>query len=105
MFVGGYNRDNQPKLYLIEPSGMITQWKAHAIGKNSKTVVDYLQKNYKEEIVALQGARLLTRALCEIVDNPRQNLDLAIVNEKGVRFLLPEEIDKLVTSVEEEVKK
>ena len=32
MFVGGYNREVIPKLYLVEPSGMITSWKAHAIG-------------------------------------------------------------------------
>lgn len=73
--------------------------------KNSKTVVDYLQKNYKEDTASVQGARLLCRALCEIVDNPRQNLELAIVNEKGVRFLTTDEINKLVASVEEEIKK
>lgn len=32
MFVAGFNRENNPKLYLVEPSGMITSWKAHAIG-------------------------------------------------------------------------
>jgi 20S proteasome subunit alpha 4 len=32
MFVAGFDREHQPKLYLIEPSGMITSWKAHAIG-------------------------------------------------------------------------
>lgn len=32
MFVAGFNREHQPKLYLVEPSGMITSWKAHAIG-------------------------------------------------------------------------
>lgn len=32
MFVAGFNREHVPKLYLVEPSGMITSWKAHAIG-------------------------------------------------------------------------
>ena len=32
MFVAGFNREHQPKLYMVEPSGMITNWKAHAIG-------------------------------------------------------------------------
>lgn len=73
--------------------------------KNSKTVVDYLQKNFKDDVSVVQGARLLCRALCEIVDNPRQNLELAVITEKGVRFLTNEEIDKLVASVEEEIKK
>jgi 20S proteasome alpha/beta subunit len=68
-------------------------------------VVDHLQKNYKEEISVVQGARLLTRALCEIVDNPRQNLELAVITEKGTKFLTTAELDKLVASIEEELKK
>lgn len=32
MFLGGINRDGVPKLFMIEPSGMITDWKAHAVG-------------------------------------------------------------------------
>lgn len=35
MFVAGFNREHMPKLYLVEPSGMITSWKAHAIGFTS----------------------------------------------------------------------
>lgn len=68
-------------------------------------MVDHLQKHFKEDISVVQGARLLTRALCEIVDNPRQNMELAVVTEKGTKFLSAEEIDKLVLSVEEELKK
>lgn len=105
MFVAGFNRDHQPKLYLVEPSGMITSWKAHAIGKNNKSVVDHLQKNFKEDLTVVQGARLLTRSLCEIVDNPRQNLELAVITEKGTKFITPEELDKLVVSIEDELKK
>ena len=73
--------------------------------KNNKNVVDHLQKHFKEDISVVQGARLLTRALCEIVDNPRQNMELAVVTEKGTKSLSAEEIDKLVLSVEEELKK
>lgn len=105
MFVAGFNRDHQPKLYLVEPSGMITSWKAHAIGKNNKSVVDHLQKNFKDDLNVVQGARLLTRSLCEIVDNPRQNLELAVITEKGAKFITSEELDKLVASIEEEIKK
>lgn len=53
----------------------------------------------------VQGARLLTKSLCEIVDNPRQNVEIVVVTEKETKFLSTEEIDKLVASIEEEVKK
>jgi 20S proteasome alpha/beta subunit len=65
-------------------------------------VVDNLQKNYKEELGVVQGARLLTKALCEIVDNPKQNLEIAVITEKSTRFLSVDEIEKLVASIEEE---
>ena len=105
MFVGGFDRERQPRLYMVEPSGMITSWKAHAIGKNNKNVVDNLQKNFKEGLTVVQGARLLTRALCEIVDNPRQNLEIAVITENGTKFLTSDELDKLVVSIEDEIKK
>jgi len=73
--------------------------------KNNKNVVDHLQKNFKEDLTVVQGARLITRALHEIVDNPRQHLEIAVVTEKGTKFLTSEELDKLVTSIEEELKK
>lgn len=68
-------------------------------------MVDHLQKNFKGEISVVQGARLLTRSLCEIVDNPRQNMEIAVITEKGTKFLTTEELDKLVTSIEDELKK
>ena len=32
MFIAGMNEGKNPALYLIEPSGMITSWKGHAVG-------------------------------------------------------------------------
>lgn len=32
MFVAGMNEGGEPALFLIEPSGMITSWKGHAVG-------------------------------------------------------------------------
>lgn len=32
MFIAGMNKGTEPALYLIEPSGMITSWKGHAVG-------------------------------------------------------------------------
>jgi len=67
--------------------------------------VDNLQKHFKEDIGVVQGAKLLTRALCEIVDNPRQNIEITVITEKGSRFVTAEELDKLVADIEEETKK
>lgn len=67
--------------------------------------MDYLQKNYKDGADSIQGARLLARALCEIVDNPRQNLEIAVIREKETKFLTSEELEKLIASIEDDLKK
>lgn len=104
MFVAGMNREHVPKLFLVEPSGMITMWKANAIGKNSKSVVDLLQKLYKEDLTVVQGAKILARGLSEIVDNPKQNLEFCVVTLQGIKLLSSDEIEKLINSIEQETK-
>ena len=39
---------DEPKLFLTDPSGQITQWKAGAIGKNSDKVLGILEEKYKD---------------------------------------------------------
>jgi len=40
----GHDQDGKPHLFQSDPSGTYTEWVANAIGKNSKTVVEYLEK-------------------------------------------------------------
>ena len=60
--------ENKPRLYLTEPSGMFSAWKANAIGRSSKTVREFLEKNYKEEELDTAGTIKLTiKSLLEVV--------------------------------------
>ena len=72
------------------------------IRKNSKSVVDHLQKHYKEDLTVVQGAKLLAKSLNEIVDNLKQNLEFCVITTQGVKFLSSEEIEKLIISIEQE---
>ena len=37
----------ESKLYLTDPSGQVTMWKAEAIGQNSDKVLEFWKKNIK----------------------------------------------------------
>jgi len=46
--VCGYDIDGTPHLYQTDPSGTYSEWKANAIGRNSKTVTEFLEKYYDD---------------------------------------------------------
>ena len=46
----GFDSNGSPRLYLTEPSGGFGSWKANAIGRNSSTVREFLQKSYEEDM-------------------------------------------------------
>lgn len=50
-----------------------------------------------------EGVRLVTRPLCEQVDNPRQKVEICIITAAGTRFLTAEELDREITSIENEI--
>jgi 20S proteasome alpha/beta subunit len=71
--------------------------------KKSELVIDYFKKNYEEDMSLSQGVRLITRPLCEQVDNPRQKIEVCIVTAAGTRFLTADELDREITSIENEI--
>ncbi|CAH1758054.1 9236_t:CDS:2 [Entrophospora sp. SA101] len=48
LIIGFDANDKVPRLYQTDPSGIYSAWKANSIGRSSKTVLEFLEKNYKE---------------------------------------------------------
>jgi 20S proteasome subunit alpha 4 len=96
----GFDGAGQPALYQTDPSGTYSAWKANAIGRNSKTVREFLEKEY----AATSGRdtlKLAVRALVEVVEGSSKNIEVAVVERgAGPRFLSDEEVDALVAEVE-----
>lgn len=44
----GFDPEDKPCLYQTDPSGTYSAWKANATGRNSKTVREFLEKNFEE---------------------------------------------------------
>ncbi|GAA5853214.1 hypothetical protein JCM5353_003806 [Sporobolomyces roseus] len=101
----GFDHDDEksPKLYLTEPSGIFSAWKANAIGRSSKTVREFLEKNWKPELSTSETIQLAVKSLLEVVQTGSKNIDLAVMEGFGkVRNLTAEELTSVVTEIEKE---
>eukprot|EP01133_Synstelium_polycarpum_P005948 gene5948-6888_t len=97
-----FDSDGAPKLYQTDPSGSFSSWKAAAIGRNSKTVSEFLEKNYTDESDK-DSIKLAVRALLEVVESGNKNIEIAIIRRGQPITLLEEtEVEKLVDEVEKE---
>ena len=97
----GFDADGTPNLYQTDPSGTFSAWKANAIGKNSKTVREFLEKNYEEGDREF-SVKLAAKALMEVVEAGSKNIEIAVMTTAGVQILSDTEIEKLVTTIEAE---
>eukprot|EP00922_Rhytidocystis_sp_ex-Travisia-forbesii_P064780 GHVS01096206.1.p1 GENE.GHVS01096206.1~~GHVS01096206.1.p1 ORF type:complete len:230 (+),score=34.02 GHVS01096206.1:105-794(+) len=94
--VVGFTSSGTPGLYQTEPSGIYAAWKAQAIGKNSKTVQEFLEKNYREDLSDDDAIQLAVKALLEVVEAGSKNLEVAIMRQNGLEYLSEEKLQQLV---------
>lgn len=98
----GFDPLGEPALYQTDPSGTYSAWKANAIGRNSKTVREFLEKHY-QETSGTATIKLALRALMETVETGSKNVEIAVMErDTGLRVLQDDEVDALVKEVEEE---
>lgn len=104
--------DGAPHLLQTDPAGVYLEWKANAIGRNSKSVREYLERAYNEEAVASDRGlscnfasslytisrtipvlstgtlKLALRALLEVVQSGAKNVEVALLaRQQPLRFL------------------
>jgi len=95
--------DGKPRLFQTDPSGTHAEWKANATGRNSKTVREFLEKNYQDGMSDDEAVKLAIKALLETVEGTSKNLDIAVMrSDQKLTFLPDEEVDKVVKVIEEE---
>lgn len=102
--IAGFDvNDDEPKLYQTEPSGIYSAWKANAIGRSSKTVREFLEKNYKPDLTDDETVKLALRSLLEVVQSGAKNIEIALLLPgKGIKILNSEEINEYVVEIEAE---
>uniref|UniRef100_A0A7S1KM00 Proteasome subunit alpha type n=1 Tax=Percolomonas cosmopolitus TaxID=63605 RepID=A0A7S1KM00_9EUKA len=113
--IGGFDTDGTPKLFQTDPSGTFSAWKSNTCGRNSKTVREFLEKNYPlptsenenvEPPVERDAVKLAIRALLEVVESGSKNVEVAVLKFRDpFQFLEDAEVQKFVDEIEEEKKR
>merc|ERR1712004_194833 len=106
----GFDDDGTPHLYQTDPAGVYTEWKANAIGRNAKTVREFLEKNFPsndvQNVTEHDTIKLAVKALLEVVQLGGKNLEIAVMSKgKAMRMMNLEEIETYVKEIEEEKEK
>jgi len=103
IIAGFDSNDTVPKLYQTEPSGVYNAWKAHAIGRSSKTVREFLEKHYEEGMSDEQTIKLTIKSLLEVVQTGAKNIEVSVLkSDNRITQLSVEEIKKYVDEIEAE---
>ena len=59
-------------------------WKACAIGRASKTVREFLEKNYTENLSRDETIKLTVKSLLEVVQTGAKNIEISVMESYGV---------------------
>ena len=77
--------------------------KANAIGRSSKTVREFLERNHKDDLDREETIKLAVKSLLEVVQTGAKNIEIAIMAPgKTIEMLPVMDIESYVKSIEEE---
>lgn len=107
----GFDSDGSPRLFQTDPSGLFSEWKANAIGRNSKAVLEFLEKKYPDCVQVShdtnqrneETVKLAIKAILEVVESSHKNIEVSVMyRDKGLKMLSESEVEDLVNIVEKE---
>jgi proteasome alpha subunit len=67
LLVGGVDNDNEPKLFMTDPTGIFFRYRAAVIGEGEVEIEKILQKKYKPNMTVEEGLALGVNALASFV--------------------------------------
>jgi 20S proteasome subunit alpha 4 len=104
----GHDRNGAPRLFQSDPSGTYTEWVANAIGRNSKPVVEYLEKNIKdgESMNEQQTIRMAISAMLEVIEAGGKNMEVGVMRmNEGIVMLENDIVESVSKELIEEREK
>merc|ERR1712203_979378 len=102
----GLDNQGEAALYQTDPSGTHYAWKATAVGKNSKTVSDFLEKKYEEGMDEDKTLRLAIKGLLEVTEASGQNIEVVMVKKNtAVKWFTADELEPIVKELDDTAEK
>jgi len=108
ILLAGHDRDGTPHLYQTDPSGTYNEWTGNAIGRNSKNVIEYLEKHLVDPSSLSEEAalHLIISALLEVVESGGKNIEVGVVRRgEGLVMLPSEQVEELSVRISQEKEK
>mmetsp|Transcript_9224 Transcript_9224/g.11627 ORF Transcript_9224/g.11627 Transcript_9224/m.11627 type:complete len:252 (+) Transcript_9224:92-847(+) len=103
----GLNDENEqvPVLYQTDPAGTYSSWRAQVIGgRNAKSLREFLEKNYNDDMGMKEATKLAVQALLEVVDSGAKNMEICVVKGAGEKHTMTEaEVAVVVKEIEAEI--
>jgi 20S proteasome alpha/beta subunit len=84
VLMAGVGADGKPQLWSSDPSGVYSAWKANAVGRSSKALLELLEKNYVDGCDGDAALRLAVSTLLEVVESGAQSIEVAVSGVVGV---------------------
>lgn len=102
--MAGFTADGAPQLFLTDPAGTFSSWKANAIGgRNEKAVKEFLEKNWTANLAQDEAVKLAVKALLEVVDSGSKNMEIAVMLRGQPVHMYPEDtLQDIITTIERE---
>lgn len=100
--VAGFSGDGAPQLWQTDPSGTHSAWKANAVGRSSKTLREYLEKNYEEDMDEEATVRLAVKTLLEVVESGGKSIEVAVMRggDRPMELLEQATVDGIADAIE-----
>ena len=101
--IGGVGADGVPQLWTTDPSGTYSAWKAHAVGRNSKSLLELLEKQYRDGCSEAEALKLACKALLEVVESGAKSIEVGVLRKgRAMEMVDAATIEALVQEIEKE---
>ncbi len=93
MLVGGMNDDAE--LYQTDPSGILKEWKAVAIGRGADAANELFEDEYEDDMEEDAAIELALTALNRAEDDiSLENVELSTIDDDGFHRVMPDQLEE-----------